>query len=57
MKKFLHDMYEGLGNSKSQRFRRLMYILILIAGVTVYGFKSEAIKISLGFSTSIGVKP
>ena len=51
MKKFLRDMYMGLGNTKAQRFRRLMYLVILISGVTVYGFKSEAIKISLGFGT------
>lgn len=45
-------MYDKLGNNKSQRFWRAFLILSLIAGVTVYGFKSDAIKVSLGFGVS-----
>lgn len=43
--------YEGLGNSKSQRFWRAFLIASLLSGVLIYGFKSEAIKISLGFGS------
>ena len=47
-------MWEGLGNNKAQRFRRFFLILLLIAGVTIYGFKSDAINIKLGFGVSDG---
>lgn len=52
MKISFKGTYEGLGNSKAQRFRRAFLIALLVSGVIVYGFKSEAIKISLGFGVS-----
>jgi len=39
--------YEGLGNSKVQRFRRFFLILVLIAGVICYGFNRDKINISI----------
>lgn len=39
--------YEGLGNSKAQRFRRFFLILFLIAGVICYGFNRDKINISI----------
>jgi len=51
MKKILKDMYNGLGNSKSQRFWRLFLILSLFAGVAVVGFKYDAIRINLGWGS------
>lgn len=47
MKTFL-KFYEALGNNKAQRFRRLMYILLLISGLTTYGFYCGALKINFG---------
>ena len=39
--------YGALGTTKAQKFRRFFYILLLIAGVIVYGFHSDAINITL----------
>lgn len=40
-------IYEGLGNSKKQRFWRFFLICALVAGVIAYGFFSDNIKISI----------
>jgi hypothetical protein len=48
--KFLKGMYEGLGNSKGQRFWRLFLILALISAVLTAGFYFDAIS----FVFSIG---
>lgn len=44
--------YDALGNTKAQKFRRLMLILALVAGVTMYGFYSKSISLALGFGIS-----
>jgi hypothetical protein len=43
------SIYNALGNTKAQRFRRAFLVLLVIAIVTMYGFNKEAIDISLGF--------
>jgi di/tricarboxylate transporter len=50
--KFLAKIYEGLGNSKSQRFWRAFLILCLISAVLIIGFYTDAIN----FVFSIGAK-
>ncbi len=45
MKTFL-KFYEALGNNKAQRFRRLMYIIMIIASLTAYGFYCGALKVN-----------
>lgn len=52
MKKFIAGLYQGLGTTKAQRFWRFFLLLLLIAAVTVYGFHSDAINISLGFGVA-----
>jgi hypothetical protein len=42
--KLLKSMYEGLGVSKAQRFRRLFAILLLISIVSIIGFYTHAIS-------------
>ena len=45
---FFKWFYQNLGNSKSQKFRRFFLILLLMAGVTVYGFYKDSINVSIG---------
>ena len=50
------NFYNGLGNNKSQRFWRFFFLCSLFAGVIVYGFYGDDIKISINktFGTQIG---
>lgn len=41
------NFYNGLGNNKSQRFWRFFLLCSLFAGVIVYGFYGDDIKISI----------
>lgn len=56
IKSTFKSMYDGLGNNKAQRFRRFFLILLVVAAVTIYGFNSHAIKISLGFDKAISLE-
>lgn len=53
MKIKFKESFEALGTNKTQRFWRFFLILfvtlLIVGGVTIYGFKSDAIKVSLGF--------
>jgi len=39
--------YESLGNNKSQRFWRAFLIFALFCALLAYGFKSDAINITI----------
>jgi len=56
IKSTFKSMYDALGNSKSQRFRRFFLILLLVAGLVAYGFNSHAIKISLGIDKTFSAE-